>query len=170
MHGEEWNGKQDIKGWWMSEKYDGIRGYWNGNKLLSRHGKEINCPNWFIKDLPSNIELDGELWMGRNTFEKLNTLMKSNNENDWKLVKFMIFDLPKSKEIFELRIEEMKKLILPSHVIIVNHEICKGNDHMWNKMKSITSENGEGLILNEPNSYYINERTNSLLKVKVKII
>jgi DNA ligase 1 len=168
MHGEEWNGKQDLTGWWMSEKYDGIRGYWNGNKLISRQGKEINCPDWFIKDLPSNIELDGELWMGRNTFEKLNTLLKSpNTDHNWKLVKFMIFDQPKSKESFELRMEELKKITLPSHTIIIDHEKCKGNDHMLERMKSITNEEGEGLMMNEPNSLYINERTNSLLKIKV---
>ena len=170
MHGEEWNGKQDQTGWWMSEKYDGIRGYWNGNKLLSRQGKEINYPEWFTKDLPSDISLDGELWMGRNTIEKLTTLINSTkiNEDNWKLVKFMIFDLPKSKEPFESRIEQLAMITLPSHAIIVNHEKCKGNDHIFDRMKSITNENGEGLILNEPNSFYTNERTNSLLKIKVK--
>ena len=31
---------KDPTGWWISEKYDGIRGYWNGNTLISRQGKE----------------------------------------------------------------------------------------------------------------------------------
>ena len=28
---------------------DGVRAFWNGKKLLSRHGKEINCPAWFLE-------------------------------------------------------------------------------------------------------------------------
>ena len=29
----------DIRGWWMSEKLDGVRGYWTGEQLVSRSGK-----------------------------------------------------------------------------------------------------------------------------------
>jgi ATP-dependent DNA ligase len=45
---------------WMSEKLDGVRAYWNGQKLISRHSKEILCPNWFTQEL-NKISLDGEL-------------------------------------------------------------------------------------------------------------
>jgi len=31
--------KHDPTGWWISEKLDGVRGYWNGSKFLSRLGK-----------------------------------------------------------------------------------------------------------------------------------
>ena len=46
---------------WLSEKYDGIRAYWTGGKLLTRAGKEIIVPN-SIKDQLPPIALDGELW------------------------------------------------------------------------------------------------------------
>jgi DNA ligase 1 len=36
----------------MSEKLDGVRGYWNGQSMISRYGKEIICPTWFIEQLP----------------------------------------------------------------------------------------------------------------------
>ena len=29
---------QDVQGWVMSEKLDGVRGYWDGKTLLSRQG------------------------------------------------------------------------------------------------------------------------------------
>src|SRR5882724_7166318 len=31
-----WDSSIDPTGWWMSEKYDGLRGYWDGRKLWSQ--------------------------------------------------------------------------------------------------------------------------------------
>ena len=88
MHGEEWDGNEDLK-WmvsiscftieinnrWISEKMDGIRAYWNGEKLISKHSKEISCPNWFIEELPKGMKLDGELWMGRGNLRILMAIL-----------------------------------------------------------------------------------------------
>src|SRR5689334_13871413 len=98
MHGEEWDGKKDLTGWWMSEKLDGVRAYWDGKKMFSRHGKEINCLDEFLDGLPKGTPLDGELWMGRGTVEKLIGTLNSPSQRDWKLIKYMVFDLPKSSE------------------------------------------------------------------------
>src|SRR6185436_12194449 len=35
---ESWDGLLDPSGWWLSEKLDGVRAYWDGTKLLSRLG------------------------------------------------------------------------------------------------------------------------------------
>ncbi|MBR3425295.1 MAG: DNA ligase, partial [Neisseriaceae bacterium] len=32
--------QQNIIGWAMSEKLDGVRGFWDGNALYSRQGKQ----------------------------------------------------------------------------------------------------------------------------------
>jgi DNA ligase-1 len=44
---------------WMSEKYDGMRLFWDGSAFFTRHGKKLTAPD-FIK-MP-NFALDGELW------------------------------------------------------------------------------------------------------------
>lgn len=36
----------------MSEKLDGIRGYWNGKQLLTRSGRVFHPPVWFVADYP----------------------------------------------------------------------------------------------------------------------
>jgi DNA ligase-1 len=46
-------------GWWMTEKYDGMRVYWNGSQFLTRQGNVIKVPN--SVRMP-NIHLDGEMW------------------------------------------------------------------------------------------------------------
>ena len=33
--------------YWVSEKYDGVRGYWDGQRLLTRGGEAIAAPAWF---------------------------------------------------------------------------------------------------------------------------
>ena len=35
---------QNISGWLMSEKLDGVRAYWDGEKLISRGGKVFAAP------------------------------------------------------------------------------------------------------------------------------
>jgi DNA ligase-1 len=51
----------------MSEKLDGVRCYWDGNKLYTRNGNETFAPPEWIAKLPST-PLDGELWSGRDQF------------------------------------------------------------------------------------------------------
>ena len=36
---ERWDNVQDLAGWWLSEKLDGVRAYWDGHSLISRLGK-----------------------------------------------------------------------------------------------------------------------------------
>ena len=62
-----YKGEESLEGWIMSEKLDGIRAYWDGEKLQTRKGKKIYAPKWFLKNFPK-FELDGELWNKRDNF------------------------------------------------------------------------------------------------------
>src|SRR5688572_16394755 len=66
---ERWDNVQDLTGWWMSEKLDGVRAYWDGKMFLSRLGNQFHAPDWFCAQLPSE-PLDGELWVGRKQFQQ----------------------------------------------------------------------------------------------------
>src|SRR5437660_2866176 len=35
---ESWDGSSDPSGWWLSEKLDGVRAYWDGKRFVSRLG------------------------------------------------------------------------------------------------------------------------------------
>lgn len=48
----------ELEAYWVSEKYDGVRAYWNGKQLISRQGNVYHAPAWFIKDFPTT-PLDG---------------------------------------------------------------------------------------------------------------
>ena len=63
MTATEWdNNTMDPTGWVMTEKYDGMRLYWDGTNFYSRTGSKINVPDFIKQTMPSNISLDGELW------------------------------------------------------------------------------------------------------------
>lgn len=48
-----YTGNENISGWIMSEKLDGIRGVWNGEDLLTRKGKKNLYTKMVYKRLPS---------------------------------------------------------------------------------------------------------------------
>jgi DNA ligase-1 len=48
-------------GWYMTEKFDGMRLYWNGSQFLTRHGNTVKVPDSLTRQMPS-APLDGELW------------------------------------------------------------------------------------------------------------
>ena len=65
---QKWKPSIDPTGYVMSEKLDGMRAYWCGEKLWTRSGLPIVTPQWFIEGFPSDVELDGELFLGRQMF------------------------------------------------------------------------------------------------------
>lgn len=68
--------KNDPKGWYMSEKLDGVRCYWNGSAMYTRNGHLFYPPDFFKKELPKDLCLDGELWTGRDDFQKIVSIVR----------------------------------------------------------------------------------------------
>ena len=60
----------------------------------------------------------------------------------------------------------MQQLQLPSFAKVVEFVKCEGKDHLAQFNKSILEKGGEGIILREPGSMYINKRSTSLRKFK----
>ena len=163
-----WDASTDIKGWWMSEKFDGVRGYWTGKAMLSRSGETINVPTWFTLNFP-NTALDGELWLGRQQFSALVRIVRSKNAgDDWKNVRYVIFDAP-GKGPFETRMAATRRWFSehPSdYAQVLEQEICTDEAHLKRRLKEVEKLGGEGLMLRRPESLYLEGRTHDLLKVK----
>jgi DNA ligase-1 len=154
---------------WISEKLDGVRAYWNGKTLTSKRGKEILCPGYYLEQLPKDMPLDGELWMGRGTFELLNEFLNFKADtNIWKNIIFMVFDLPTANTPYEIRMRDLANLKLPQFVHVVEVQQCRGNSHLHDLFTTTLAQGGEGLMVVKPNSIYVPYRTGTLLKVKVR--
>ena len=165
----KWATKHNPAGWWMSEKLDGVRAYWDGKRFLSRQGNEYLAPGWFTRPLPKH-PLDGELWIDRKQFQKVVGVVRRHKaDDDWKRVRYLVFDAPSHGGVFEDRVDHLTDLIKGmsvKHVVPVDHVRCRDHAHLITEFNRVESLGGEGLMLREPRSLYIAGRSRSLLKVK----
>lgn len=159
-----------LQEYWVSEKLDGVRAYWNGRNFISRKGNIYHAPNWFLKGLPK-IPLDGELWLGRGKFETLSAIVRRQfpKDSDWKNIRFMVFDLPSSKRDFNSRLAQLermiKKLNMP-HVQLIKQYKVQSQEKLMQDLDKIVSQGAEGLMLHLGSSFYKGRRTSDLLKLK----
>jgi len=159
-----------VKEYYVSEKLDGIRGYWNGSQLLSKQGNAFTAPEWFIKDFP-NQPLDGELWIGRAQFEVISSIVRTqdNNNPDWKKIKFMIFDLPSSEQPFYKRVIEMQKIVEQStnpYLKVIEQKKVANNKALQQLLDETVKLKGEGLMLHHQDALYQVKRNRDLMKLK----
>jgi DNA ligase-1 len=117
--------------WWASEKWDGIRALWDGEKIISR-GSGVGkpkvytyIPEWFKLTLPAGIALDGEIWIGRGLFQKtsrLSTIKPGKSYTEQQIndiwagttdppVIFKVFDVPTEKDPFEQRMNFLQTIV-----------------------------------------------------------
>ncbi|MFC3679515.1 DNA ligase [Bacterioplanoides pacificum] len=160
----------DVKKYYVSEKLDGVRAYWNGQSLFSRSGRKIPAPVWFVSALPDK-PLDGELWLGRGRFDDISALVRSRKDNDdvWRRVKFMVYDLPDSNAPFHERYWLLKTLVAQYHtpwVKALDQKKVASDQALNDWLQRITSIGGEGLMLRHENARYQAKRSNDLLKLK----
>ncbi len=102
---QTWDNATDLTDWWMSEKLDGVRAFWDGQQFLSRQGNLFHAPGWFVAGLPDE-PLDGELWIGRKQFQRTVSIVRRQDQSDlWKEVRFLVFDAPRCSGGFEARLE-----------------------------------------------------------------
>ena len=166
---ERWDSAQDLAGWWMSEKLDGVRAYWDGHTLISRLGNPFHAPDWFLAGLP-DTPLDGELWIGRKAFQRTVGVVRRQDKSDhWKDVRYLIFDAPATPGPFEERLAFVRGHIQqhrPPHALAHDHSCCAGLDHLKTELARVEALGGEGLMLRRPGSVYEVGRSTTLLKVK----
>lgn len=166
---ESWDGAVDVTDWWISEKLDGVRAYWDGTQFLSRLGNLYVAPAWFTAGLP-NEPLDGELWLERKQFQKTVSIVRRKDQSEhWRQIKFVVFDAPGLKQPFEARMDHLHDLVKQTKsefTIAHQHTRCQGIAHLKEELQRVESLGGEGLMLRQPASLYVAGRSSSLLKVK----
>ena len=156
---------QNISGWLMSEKLDGIRAYWDGEQLFSRSGKKINAPKYFTKDYPP-FEIDGELWSKRGDFEFISSVVRDKVPGDgWKKIKHYIFEVPNAKGGLLSRLKMLENIKSNSIKMIPQIKI-KSKNHLHSFLKDIEKKGGEGVVVRDGDAPYIAKRTSKALKVK----
>ena len=165
----KWETDRDPTGWWMSEKLDGIRAYWDGEGFISRLGNRFLAPDWFTADLPADT-LDGELWVARKKFKQATSIVRSGAAGEaWRQVTYVVFDAPNASGGFEERLAHAQKVLARAgapHARALEHVVCTGVVHLRAELARVEALGGEGLMLRQAGSPYVVGRSQTLLKVK----
>lgn len=164
-------GGQDLAGWLVSEKLDGVRGLWDGRELWTRQGNKVAAPAWFTAALPA-WPLDGELYAGPGTLARVSGLVRRESARgaDWGGVRFCLFDAPAAAGGFADRLAQLNAaaILLPAHVGTVMHAECQGAEWLARFYESVRERDGEGLVARRPDgAYKTTGRSNDVLKIKV---
>lgn len=159
-----------LADYWVSEKYDGVRGYWDGRQLLTRGGQRVAVPDWFVAKWPAT-PLDGELWAGRGQFQKALSTVSQQTPDDaaWRGMRFMVFDLPAHGGQFSDRLDALKPLVdelRQPWVRMVAQSRPAGTQALQKLLTQTVKDGGEGLMLHRGASLYKGGRSDDLLKVK----
>lgn len=159
-----------LSDYWVSEKYDGVRGYWDGKQLLTRSGAVIHAPAWFTAGWPKT-PMDGELWAGRGQFDLASGTVRQQPADDeaWHRIRYMVFDLPGQPGTFDQRIPMLQQQIAAIHLpwvqAVTQFKVTDEAD-LKRHLDRVVQQGGEGLVLHRGASRYHAGRSGDLLKLK----
>ena len=162
-----------LADYWVSEKYDGVRGYWDGTALISRGGERIPAPAWFTQGWPST-PMDGELWAGRGRFSHAQSTTAPNRQQPaddtaWRAMRYMVFDLPAHPGPFDERLPALQAAVArigQPWVQAVPQQRVATDAQLQAWMQRVVRGGGEGLMLHKGSAPYRSGRNDDLLKLK----
>jgi DNA ligase-1 len=154
----------------VSEKLDGVRAIWDGKILRFRSGQIINAPAWFIEKLPPHA-LDGELWMGRGSFDKVSGATRRivPIDAEWREITYQVYELPYGVGSFRNRLDVLHKSLAnidaPWVQVLAQFNVAD-DQALQLKLQQIERVGGEGLMLHRADAVWQTGRSDVLLKLK----
>lgn len=157
-------------GWLVSEKLDGVRAHWGGTQLCFRSGRPVTAPDGFLARLP-RMPLEGELWLGRGRFDELSGLVRRASVDDegWRHVRYMLFELPGAPGPFSERSAELERLerrIGWPQLQAVPQRHVSSRERLAPWLEEVVRGGGEGLMLHRADALYRIGRSADVVKLK----
>jgi DNA ligase-1 len=170
MLAKTWQANLDPSAYLVSEKLDGVRALWDGQVLRFKSGRVIAAPNWFTAALPTT-PLDGELWMGRHSFDRLSGIVRHTtpHDADWRDVRFMIFDIPGGDAPFVQRATRITSALAAKPVAwlqAVEQFRVLDRAGLQAQLQKTVALGGEGLVLHQADAVWHAGRSDALRKLK----
>lgn len=165
-----YHGDVDLADYWVSEKYDGVRGYWDGQRMRTRGGTVVDLPEWFTAHLPDTA-MDGELWAGYGLFSTASAIVRTAgpDDPDWHRISYRVFDLPDHDGDFDTRVPAIRRSVArvdEPWVVAVRQFHVADKTALDAALKDVMAKGGEGLVLHRGSRNYTAGRGAGLLKVK----
>lgn len=160
----------DVRQYWVSEKFDGVRAQWDGRSLRFRGGGTVPAPAWFTAHFPAT-PLDGELWIGRNRFDALSGIVRKTEPVDaeWRQVRYLVFELPGAAGDFSARVAQIQAAVAQAGVSwlqAVEQSRVADRAALMQRLDAVVRAGGEGLMLHRADAPYVSGRSDVLQKLK----
>lgn len=159
---------QDVSAFWISEKLDGVRAFWDGKQLRSRSGQWIQIPQELQRQLPA-FAVDAELWAGRGKFQQvLQALQQGSDLVAWQGIRLMVFDAPEQQGTFSSRLQFLKQHLPETDFVqLLTQQQLKTEAELDQLLQRVVAEGGEGLMLHRADAQYLRGRVQHLQKLKL---
>ena len=131
----------DPTGWFISEKFDGCRAYWDGAQLWTRSGRVIKAPTSLTASLPA-VHLDCELWAGYGALSVASVAVRLGKFTPE--CRLIVHDCPRASGGWGERIGAA-----PAG-LAVTWSVCAGLEDLRAKLAEVLAKGGEGLVLRPP--------------------
>lgn len=158
---------QNIAGYVMSEKLDGVRAWWDGKQLVSRAGYPFTPPPGFLRDFPP-FALDGELYSRRGEFQRISAAVRASH-SDWAGITYHVFDVPDAQGNLHQRLTRLDTWLKQhphARIRIIAQIPVQSREHALQYLRDIEQSGGEGIMLRNPALPYQSGRHSQLLKMK----
>lgn len=170
MLAKNWQPDLDPAAYLVSEKLDGVRALWDGQVLRFKSGRPIAAPAWFTAALPAT-PLDGELWLGRQRFERLSATVRRSVPVDaeWRALRYMLFDLPQEAGVFAERSARLVSVVGGAGVPwlqVLEQSRVADSTALQNRLLKTVEQGGEGLVLHRADALWQAGRSDALRKLK----
>jgi DNA ligase-1 len=181
MLAHAWDWSSNLKGWFASTKWDGlralykrdpaVRGFWSRENGVTKKSNKFFAPDYLLAELP-DFDLDGEFVKdgARGQFQETQSIVRSQDFNGrWKSIKYMVFDAPTLPGSFKERVRQLREWFDKNphpHVILVEQTIIVDNDHIMQMLDAEEGIGGEGLMAKDPDSLYEVGKSPYMWKVK----
>jgi DNA ligase-1 len=167
---QRYTDQHDPAQYLVSEKLDGVRAWWDGKTLRFRSGRPIHAPAWFTAPLPAHA-LDGELWMGRRSFEALSAAVRRQEpvDSEWKRISYQVYELPGGEGSFGDRVAALQVSVARAAVPwlqVLPQTRVSDRAGLQRKLAQVVNAGGEGLMLHRVDAPWQAGRTEALLKLK----
>ena len=168
---QDWVEGRDPAGWLVSEKLDGVRALWDGQRMVFRSGRALSLPS-LIRDRLPREPLDGELWLGRGRFDDISALLRSERGADadaWRGVQYHVFELPAGGGRFADRAARLQQIAAATAWpgLVATPQLAVADAAaLRRQLDAVVAAGGEGLMLHQADAPVANGRSQWLCKYK----
>jgi DNA ligase-1 len=161
-----------LADYWVSEKLDGARACGTGSACA--FAAAAGAGAGVVRRRPAARALDGELWLGRGRFAELSGIVRRQQPRDdeWRQVRFMVFEQPDGAGSFTERAERLKAIVARAGVPwlqVVEQFRVADRAALQARLDAVVAGGGEGLMLHRADAPYVTGRSDALLKLKPRL-